>query len=508
VTLPPNDRPTPDASGAPAPGPGQAYPAAAPPDVPAAHRSRAGLAVAATLAGALVLGGTGYAVASYLSGGGSQPEDVLPADTLGFVKLDLDPAAGQKMALGSLLEKFPDLVSEGKGDLKEQLLEPLLDESGAALNYESDVEPWLGDRLAVAAVPAEGTEEGVVPVAALAVTDAERMAEVLTRAQQDAGFGFALRGDYVLITDSQERAESIAAAETSLADDADFTGDRDALGGDQIALAWADLSAAQSILATQVPADSMSGIFGGDELSGRMILGVHAEDDAVELVGLDFGVSDFGEPSSEPTRLMQGLPEDTLGAVSASEVGDRVVALWDELEQSGALAGAEEPLTQLGLDLPEDLRIVFGTDLVVAAFGEVANPRVGARVVTEDGARAAEIVDDLLAEAGAEAGAGVELVPAPVEDGYVLGTDAATGDELAAGDGGLGSTDAFRAAVADPDDASAMGYVDLAAVIDQLIAEGGETGKEAATFAAVDTFGFSATSTDEGGRFVLRITTR
>jgi hypothetical protein len=505
VTLPPYDRPTPDTSGMPAPGPGQAYPAAASPDVPAGRRSRAGLAVAATLAGALVLGGTGYAVASYLSGGGAQPEDVLPADTLGFVKLDLDPAAGQKMALGSLLEKFPDVVPEGDGDLKEQLLEPLLAESGAALDYHSDVQPWLGDRLAVAAVPAEGTEEGVVPVAALSVTDTERMAEALTGAQKDAGFGFALRGDYVLITDTQERAESIAAAETSLVDDPDFAGDRDALGGDQIAVAWADLSAVQSILGAQLPAETMpGGILGGEELTGRVILGLHAEDDAVEMVGMDFGVSDFGAPSSSPTRLMQDLPEDTLGAVSASEVGDRIVAVWDELQQSGALADAEEPLTQLGLDLPEDLRVVFGTDLVVAAFGEVANPRVGARVVTEDGARATEIVDDLLAETGA----GVDLVPAPVDDGYVLGTDAATADALAAGDGRLGSTDAFRAAVADPDDARAMGYADLGAVIDQLVAEGGDTGKEAAKFAAVDAVGFSATGTDEGGRFVLRFTTR
>jgi hypothetical protein len=472
--------------------------------VPAGRRSRAGLAVAATLAGALVLGGTGYAVASYLSGGGSQPEDVLPADTLGFVKLDLDPSAGQKMALGSLLEKFPDVVTEGDGDLREQLLEPLLEETGAQLDYAADVQPWLGDRMAVAAVPAEGTEEGVTPVAVLAVTDADQMAEALTRAQTDADFGFALRGDYVLITDSQERAESMAAAEGSLADDPDFAGDRDALGGDQLALVWADLSAAQSILATQAPPDSMAGIFGGEELTGRVILGLHAQDDAVELVGMDFGVSDFGVPSSEPTRLMQGLPEDTLGALAASDVGDRVVAMWDDLQESGALEGAEEPLAELGLDLPEDLRIVFGSDLVVAAFGEVANPRVGARVVTEDGERATEIVDRLLAAEGT----GMDVVTDPVDDGFVLGTDASTADQLAAGDGGLGSTDAFRAAVADPDDARAMGYVDLAAVIDQLIAEGGEAGAEAEKFAAVDALGFSASGTGEGGRFVLRITTR
>jgi hypothetical protein len=484
VTVPPYDQPTPAPS--------------------APRRSRRGLVVAAMATGVLVLGGTGFAVASYLAGGGPQPEDVLPADTVGFVKLDLDPSAGQKMALGSLMGKFPELDAGGDGDLRERLLESLLEESDIGLNYADDVRPWLGDRMAVGAVPAEESPEGVVPVAALAVTDAARMTETLERVQGDLDFGFAQRGDYVLITDTQERADDFASTEETLADDADFAGDRDALGGDQVALAWADLSAAQSLLAAQVPADSVSGIFGGDELSGRVILGLHAEDDAVELVGMDFGVSDFGVPSSDPTRLVQDLPEDTVAAFSASGVGDNIVAVWDDMQESGALAGIEEPLADLGLDLPDDLRIVFGSDLVVAAFGDLEDPRVGVRVVTEDGERALDIVDDLLAQPEI----GLPLEPAPVDDGYVLGTDASTAEELAAGDGGLGGTDAFEDAVADADDASAVGYVDLAAVVEQLRAQGGETAAEAEKFAAVEALGFSASSTDEGSRFVLRVTTR
>jgi hypothetical protein len=79
---------------------------------------------------------------------------------------------------------------------------------------------------------------------------------------------------------------------------------------------------------------------------------------------------------------------------------------------------------------------------------------------------------------------------------------------MAADDGGLGDTDRFRAAVADPDDATLIGYVDLAAVVDRLGEEGGESAAKAQKFAAVDALGFSGTSTDEGSRFVLRITMR
>ena len=91
------------------------------------------MVVAATLTGVLVLGGAGFAAAAYLSGGGPQPQDVLPVDTIGFVSARPGPAAGQKIALMSLLEKFPALDMEGDGDFRGQLLEPLLDEARPGL---------------------------------------------------------------------------------------------------------------------------------------------------------------------------------------------------------------------------------------------------------------------------------------------------------------------------------------------------------------------------------------
>ena len=267
MTLPPYQPPTPD--------PGTLTEPAAEPAA-GAPRSRRRLVIGAAVAGALVLGGGGYAVASYLSGGGTQPEDVLPADTLGFVKIDLDPAAGQKVALASLLEKFPDVSLEGDDDIRELLLEPLLELTENDVDYATDVRPWLGDRLAVGAVPAEDTEAGVAPVIVLAVKDEAEMTDTLTQVQENTELGFALRDDYVLITPSQELADDLAAAEDTLADDADFAGDLEALDGDQVAVAWGDLTAAQDVLAAQAAAAGAT-VTEVEALTGRVILGVHAE---------------------------------------------------------------------------------------------------------------------------------------------------------------------------------------------------------------------------------------
>jgi len=499
VTFPPVDRPTPAAAGY---APTDPW---APVEPPAGRRrSRRGIVVAAAATGVVVFGGAGYAVASYLSGGGTQPEDVLPGDAFGLVKIDLDPSAGQKLELMSLLDKFPEIDVEGDDDVRGQLMESLLEGSGTDLDYGRDVQPWLGDRMAVAAVAAEDAGGGVAPVLALAVTDEARMEETLGRVQQDLGVGFAVRDDYVLITDTQERADAFAAAEETLAEAADFAGDREALGGDQVAIVWADLSALQGILTDQGAAEAVpGGLLGGQDLTGRLILGVHAQDDALEMVGRDFSVSDIRVPAGEPTRLAQDLPEDTLAALSGAGLGDAAVAAWDQMAASGALDGVEEPLAELGIVLPDDLRTMLGTDLVVAAFGDLDAPAVGARVVTEEPEAAAGVLDGLLSSSGA----GIAPVYSFGERDYVVAVDGPTADALVA-DGGLGDTEAFRAAVADPDTAGAIGYVDLGRVIDQLAAQGGETGAEAAKFSAVEALGFSATSTDEGSRIVLRITTR
>ena len=471
--------------------------------VDGARRARRGVVLAAAATGALVLGGTGYAVASYFSGGGPQPESVLPADTLAFAKLDLDPAAGQKAAVASLLERFPDLASEGgDGDLKSTLVTPLLEDDPWGLSYDSDVEPWLGDRLAVAAVPEPGSEAGVAPVVVLAVTDQEAMTERLD-AVQDAEFAFAVRDDYVLISQTQETVDRLAATESTLAEDGDYAGDLAALDGDQIAVAWADLAGVQDVLGETVV--SASADFSGQPLTGRMVLGVHAESDALEVEGLTRGATapTGSAAATGTTRLVLDLPEDTLAALSVSGLGDAVSEAWTSAEDTGVPPEIEEQIAALGVDLPDDLRTVLGSDLVMAVLGDVAAPQFGVRAVTDDPQRAVQVLGEVLGSP--EVGLPVSAVP--LEDGYVLSTDQAVAEALAE-DGGLGDTEVFRDAVADPGSAGAVGFVDLGALVDQAAEQGGDAAAGAARFAALDALGFSATATDDGSRFVLRVTTR
>ena len=100
---------------------------------------------------AIVAVGAGGAFAfQQVSGGGAQPESVLPANTLAFAKVDLDPSAGQKLDAIRFIRKFPDAKGEVKedSDLREVVFKSLQDDGQLkGVDYAKDIEPWLGQRI-------------------------------------------------------------------------------------------------------------------------------------------------------------------------------------------------------------------------------------------------------------------------------------------------------------------------------------------------------------------------
>jgi hypothetical protein len=176
------------------------------------------LAVLATGAGAV------WAWQAFMEQG-PQPAEALPASTLGYVALDFDPTAGQKLSALGFLRKFPSLekhagVTDG-GDLRKDVFDDLDSDLGCGLDYR-DVEPWLGQRFAFAFVDHGGPQ----PVAVLQVADRERAATGLKRvaACSDDAFGYALGDGWVVLarTDQVARDVQREAAESPLAEDADF----------------------------------------------------------------------------------------------------------------------------------------------------------------------------------------------------------------------------------------------------------------------------------------------
>lgn len=330
-----------------------------------------GVLTLALIAGAAV----GVVAFTKLSGGGPQPADVLPASTVAYVRLDLDPSASQKIALLDLIDRVPEVKQElgledvdSQADLREVAFTDWFGlEDACGVDYEDDVKPWIGERVGLGLVggfeitddEAE-TELSIAEnsVLVLQVTDEDKAREGITKLVTECGVleevagelgedldepGIVFRNGYALVTISPDSAEAIDAAadEGTLGGDNDkFTSDMDTLGEDGVASIWYDQGALfdkaeQAIeeLGDDAPAD-VDEFLAAYEILDTAAVTVRATDDSLEAAGVTTLTRDLDSPDEDGVA---GLPEDTL--VGASLVGGSQFAdnIWTSVLPLGEL---------------------------------------------------------------------------------------------------------------------------------------------------------------------------
>ena len=492
----------------------------------------AGIAALAVLAA----GGAGYAAFSALNGGGSQPEDVLPSSTIAFVKVDLDPSAGQKLELYKLLQKFPQSAQlhASDTDFGDWLVRRLVESgSGAtALSYATDVKPWLGKRFAVAAVPGTTGAGSVDAVIVLQESDDKAAAAALAKIKHASGsgaFDYAFADGYVVVAPGSADAahRAVAAAATSpLAKDQQFVSDVATLRSDEVVTGWADAAKVGALFKKQLAAATAAGgstgalgVLGGaggglgglgglgslidNSYHGRLVLGLHAADGAIELQAESLG----GKPSPAvpAVRGLDHTASDAVGVVAISGVDTRLDAEWKQLSAIGLYQNLFTQLHRsMGLDLPGDLKTLLGSELDVSVGGDLGqSPTFVAAATTGDPAAAKAVLDKILKGSGAPQGVVGERATGDVF--YVGSTQSAVD---AAGSTHVISQDPlFGQAVGDPNGAQLVGFVDLTKVWAAVGASALSTPsqKEAEHLAAV---GFTAQQDGSSSSFTLRVVLR
>jgi len=525
--------------------------AAAPSRPTSGRRARLAVVTIGLLA-AGVAGGGAYA-AALLSGGGAQPEDVLPREAFGFVKVDLDPAAGQKVAAYRFAKKFPDSGVRGQDSLQRDLLGVFLNKEQRD-DYDADVAPWLGKRAGVAFLaPPDG--EGDEPVVAALGSDREatglRLVDQATpygaeavaalqftdRAKAEAGlaelarkvkgegeelhYAFAEDEDYVLLAEEQAIADRAAGQQEHLSDNPDFDEGVEALEGDQIALGWLDVGAFWQAL----PEQGRAGLGGEVDLdpSGLAVFGAHVEDDTVELLGRTVDFSAGSSPQAqdlldsvgrgEPSGLIQKLPADSLGAFSITGLGEGLTAVYDRVaEDVESDPGVQDFLDSLGVRLPEDLQPLFGSETALSVGGELfaGAPTGVLRVATDEPARGVELLNrarDSVAESDPEQAGRIAV--GTVDGGYAAAYGRGEPAEALA-DGELGDSEVFQRTLPDVERSSAAYYLDVPRIVDGLSSSerggSGLTEQQRANLAPLQAVGYTATVDGDDLTFRLRVT--
>jgi len=433
------------------------------------------IAVGAIVAGGAVVAGGAWAATSFFATG-AQPAEALPASTVAYASVDLDPSGGQKIEAIRTLRKFPAFTDEidlqADDDLRERLFEEVLKSSACeGIDFADDVEPWLGSRAAMAAV--DLGEDEPVPVGVIQVTDAGKAEDGVAKLVEtcgaetdgDAG-GWVVAGDWMIVAETAETAQQVvdAADGSTLAGDAAFeqwTGEAgddgfmsvyvskrvtkylDDLGGmgpmgmmglpaspmvEDGAMADEDGTTSDS---EQVPEGLQQMI---DDFDG-MAATVRFDDGAVEV---EYAVSNYQPDmtkfidSTNGADMVAGLPEDTVAAFGMSLEEGWAGALLDYLERAlpEESATIDEQLAQLesqtGLALPDDLETILGEGVTVSlgsgldpdavANGGPGEVPMGIRI-DGDADEIQAVLDKIAAQAGPEM---AELMQVTEGDGYAV----------------------------------------------------------------------------------------
>jgi hypothetical protein len=465
----------------------------------------------------LVLGGTAFALFRTFSGGGAQPADALPGNAIGYLRVDLNPSAGQKLNAARLLQKFPAVsrylgLGGGSEDVRPGLLR-LVQRSGkcASLRYDQDLAPWLGRRAGLALLP---------PSAGSTRPDVAVVLQVNSPAAASGGLASVVKacgarslpphanvGNGYLVfakTAALAREDATAARHHPLSANPSFRTDMARLGDPGVISSWADLAA----MARAMPSGVLPPGAKPEHLArGSIAAAVRLDPSYVELAAV---LSGRRTPASEPRNPVVDLPRSTLAAVSMSRLSSAVGEFWSGFAATSASSGTSRAAFArmirrgTGLVLPADLKTLLGSNVELALdsrgfslaqlalSGDPSQLRLGGRFQTNP--RGFHAVLDRIEKSAAGRGHHLALQTVDGKRFVTVSTSTGYARQLAA-NGSLGATPGFQVAVPNASSATAVVYINLNAVKAQLLqalALAGAPPGEIATIKPLAGLGFSS----------------
>jgi Protein of unknown function (DUF3352) len=486
---------------------------AAPADETPARRSRRAWWIGGGVV-ALLGGGAGAWAAMSFFQQGAQPAEVLPSSTMAYLSIDLDPSGGQKIDAFRTLNKFPAFKDEvgvnSVDDIKRKVGETILREAPChGLTYAHDIEPWLGDRAAVAAVDLGGDDPA--PVFVLQVRDEDQARNAIAGLDacmsEQGHLGYVVSDGWALLAESQSVADDAVAAadKNTLADDATYQRWTKAVGDAGVVNAYV-APAAGTYLGNKL-GDLEQGLsrlglskgysLGASSPAYRSSLRVapaaegplndalqHFKGAALTVrftgAGLELatasdpGLTQEGLTSDQGGQVVSRLPDNTALALGIGLRPGWFNQLADRLGPTlgGGANGHQlerEMSHALGIS-PDDLETLLGSSTAFSVGGDVDPEALAnaldpsqvpaAATVQGDPADIEQVLDQLRGQSP-----GVQKLLGSDSSGdlVAIGPSAAYRGQVLDG-GHLGDTDAFRSVVPDADHASAVAYLNVDAL--------------------------------------------
>ena len=495
------------------------------------EKRRTAVIVGGTVA-ALLIGGGAFAAWQLLAAKGPAPEEILPTSTIGVVTLDLDPSAEQKVAALRAIRKFPALKKEvgvkDDEDLRAFAFDKVQEEGSCeGASYQDDVKPWLGQRVALAAV--DLGDEAPAPALVVQVTDAEKARAGVRQLVEKCGdpgedFGFTTTDDFLIVSDSDEHAKAIArsGADKPLTDDAAYQQWSEELGDAGVLNFYVAKAAAEHLAelgpqelggvgqpdakAMEDALDEFDGAAGTVRFAdGGLELAVAAGGSEKYVADAPVGAQVGALPTDTAMALGFGVPKD-LAQTTLKQLED---AMGPELEAQLAQMEAE-----LGLTFPEDVQTLLGEGVTFSlggeapeSFDEIGSPGDVPVGITIEGEP--EEIRGVIGKIEEGAGADLtELGVASRDDDSTLALASSDGYATRLIEtGGLGDTARFTGVVPEAADSSSIFFMDFNSSWVDLLTDAADDAELTANVEPLEALGVSAWRDGDITRALVRLTT-
>lgn len=328
------------------------------------------------------------------SSSGTDPASVAPASAPVFIDATIRPEGETKTNIEALAQKIAGI--DDLGELIVEELESSASDDGEELDFEKEVEPWLGDEAGIFLQEYEDEDfEGYG--AAIQASDEEE-AKSFVNEQIEADDEEAKDGSYEGVDFKVEDDETTIGVFEGLVvfaeDEAIFKEMVDASNGDNLAG-----NEAYGTATADVPGDSAADVFvdigalveeaGGEIDSDTQLfldaLGIEPDEATAvasvvpgsNQIEIDFSTDLSGEnpPSGDASELLGTLPGTGVGALASAEFGKRFNEGIDQIDKEG-IPGSVPPnqlkktLKEAGIDLEAIASSIGNVGLYVTGNSE------------------------------------------------------------------------------------------------------------------------------------------
>ena len=335
------------------------------------------MVMAGVLALALLVGG-GFLAWSLLRGATPAAAKGIPSNALAVFEVNLNPSAGDKLAVKELAAKFPflkDQADNAGDDYKKAVWSVAAKLGKEAPDYDSEVKPWLGDSVAIAALPKKEARSGFrsVPyVLSVQVTNKDSARSFAEKHFKDQKIVFV--DDLMVVTNDEEGDISESSLKNNITSVESYKADMGKLGDGFLATAWVSSDFIKQVSPSESSAAAI--------LESRFAAGLKVQDGAIALRTITWQKDEIKDRGENVKDLAGSMPADWLGSLTFSPPSELVDKVWENLDSLPS--SSQRQLKDFGISSADDLRALFGTQFSFAVTGDSQQLQVGIKVRTKD----------------------------------------------------------------------------------------------------------------------------